>query len=390
MFDASPSGQVIKAPQDYKYFLPNKLPPNITPQITELSFLRVLSDADRAISQLAGLGYSIPNPGFLIIPYTRLEAVASSRIEGTQASLSELFYFEASTKAQAPTSDLIEVRNYLEALQHGLKRITELPLSLRLSRELHGKLMSGVRGGTPNMTPGEFRRSQNWIGAAGCTLNEARYVPPHHDVLMDVLGDWELFLHDESDLPILIQCAIMHYQFEAIHPFLDGNGRVGRLLISLFLIDKKVIPQPLLYLSQFFERHRQEYYDRLYAVSEKAEWVEWIKFFLTAIKLQSQHAIESARRIIDTREHYRQQLQADSKTRSYTALVDFIFQQPYFNLTQAQNALNCSYNTANKAVSLVMEMGFIEEITGQSRNRIYVARELLHLLEENEPIYKPD
>lgn len=387
-FTSSPSGQVIKSSKDYWYFLPNPLPPKL--EINDMKFLNLLSTADRAVSQLAGVGYTIPNPSFLVIPYTRLEAVASSRIEGTQASLSELFYFEASSHERPPKEDLIEVKNYLDALFYGLERLQTLPMSLRLLREVHKRLMTGVRGGTPDKTPGEFRRSQNWIGSPGGTLNDARYVPPHHSKLIDILGDWEKFLHNPIDLPALIQCALMHYQFEAIHPFLDGNGRVGRLFISFFLIEKQVLPQPLLYLSKFFEQHRAEYYDRLLAVSEKGEWLDWIGFFLQAVIAQSNHAIKSAKRIIDTREIYRQKLQNNSKTRSYTALADFIFMTPYFNLNQAQNALNSSYNTAKKAVSILAELGLVEEVTGQARNRIYVARELLQLLEENEPIYKPN
>lgn len=387
-FKTSPSGQVVKSPQQYHYFLPDKLPPKL--DFSEMSLINLLSEADRAISKLAGLGYTIPNPKLLVIPYTRLEAIASSRIEGTQASLSELFYFEsATTKDKVYTPDLLEVKQYLDALMYGLQRIQSLPLSLRLLRELHKQLMTGVRGGTPNMTPGEFRRSQNWIGSAGCTLNDARYVPPHHDVLMELLGDWENFLHEETNIPLLVQCAIMHYQFEAIHPFLDGNGRIGRLFISLFLIEKQVLTQPLLYLSKYFEQYRQEYYDRLLAVSERGAWNEWIRFFLQAVVVQSRHATESARRIIDTREKYRQQLQQDSKTRAYTALVDFIFVKPYFNISQAQEALGSTFNTAKKAVGILQDFGLVEEITGQARNRVYIAREFLHLLEENEPIYEP-
>jgi len=386
-FSTSPTGKVIKALQGYSYFLPDPLPPKL--DISDMRFLKLLSDADRAVSQLAGLGYTIPNPSFLVIPYTRMEAVASSRIEGTQASLSELFYFEASNKESPTRTDVIEVQNYLKALFYGLERINSLPLSLRLMREVHELLMTDVRGGTPDKTPGEFRKSQNWIASAGSTLDNARYVPPHHSKLADVLKDWEKFLHMQTNIPPLIQCAMMHYQFEAIHPFLDGNGRVGRLFISFFLIEKGVLTQPLLYLSQYFEQHRTAYYDLLLDISEHGNWLEWIEFFLNAVIVQSNHAIESAKRIIDTREAYRQKFQDNSKTRSYTALVDFIFLTPYFNLSQAQKALGSSYVTASKAVGILEELGLVEEITGQARNRIYVARELIQLLEDNKPIYNP-
>jgi cell filamentation protein, protein adenylyltransferase len=382
----NPAGRIVRALKGYDYFLPAPLPPKLA--ITDLGFISLIARASQAVGKLAGLGYTIPNPSFLVIPYTRLEAVASSRIEGTQASLSELFYFEAAQQKPKISHDLLEVQNYLNALFYGLERVQTLPMSLRLLKEIHERLMNDVRGGTANMTPGEFRRSQNWIGSVGCTLNNASYVPPHHSELLGVLGNWEKYLHDPSDL-LLVQCAIMHYQFEAIHPFLDGNGRVGRLFISLFLVEKGILPQPLLYLSAFFERHRDEYYSLLLRVSQKGDWESWIKFFLQAVITQSEHATESARRIIDERERYRLILQQEKKTRAYTGLVDLIFINPYFNIQQAAEALDSTYHTARKAVRIVEEMGIVEEITGKARNRIYVARQLLELLVDNEPIYMP-
>ncbi|HVU10191.1 MAG TPA: Fic/DOC family N-terminal domain-containing protein, partial [Phototrophicaceae bacterium] len=241
-FQKSPSGRVIRTTNGYDAFVPNPLPPPIS---FDMDLVHLVSEAERAIGKLAGVGHTIPNPDFLIIPYTRLEAVTSSRIEGTQASLSELFYFEAALEHPRPSNDLQEVINYLNALNYGLERLKSLPLSLRLVREIHEQLMTGVRGGTPNMTPGEFRRSQNWIGPAGCNLNEATFVPCPSDQLIQILGEWELFLHDREKFPVLIQCALMHYQFETIHPFLDGNGRVGRLMITLFLCEREVLPSPL-------------------------------------------------------------------------------------------------------------------------------------------------
>lgn len=385
-FTKNAAGKIIRSDRNYDYFLPDTLPPDY--EIKDDEFIYLVVEANQSVGKLAGLGYIIPNPDFLVIPYTRLEAVASSKIEGTQTSLSELFYFEASSNKPIVSHDLQEVRNYLDALWYGLDRIKSLPLSMRLIKELHKRLMKDVRGGISHMTPGEFRRTQNWIGPAGTTLNSATYVPPHHDELITILGNWELYLHKPIQLTI-VQCAIQHYQFEAIHPFLDGNGRVGRLLISLFLIEKGILPQPLLYLSAFFEQHRDEYYSRLLAVSQKGDWDGWIKFFLRAVITQSKHAIESARLLIDKREAYRILLQEDKKMRTYIGLVDFIFVKPYFNVQQAAEVLNISYNTASKGVNLFEKMGLIEEITGLSRNRIYVAKELLSLLAENEPIYKP-
>jgi len=386
-FEKSPSGRVVRTINGYHAFIPNRLPPEIS---FDLSLVHLVSEAERAIGKLAGVGHTVPNPDFLIIPYTRLEAVTSSRIEGTQASLSELFYFEAAIENPKASDDLKEVINYLTALNYGLKRLESLPLSLRLVRELHERLMTGARGGTPNMTPGEFRRSQNWIGPAGCNLNDATFVPCPSDQLIRILGDWELFLHEREKVPVLIQCALMHYQFETIHPFLDGNGRVGRLLITLFLCEREVLPSPLLYLSAFFEEHQDEYYDRLLSVSQIGDWDGWLRFFLRGVITQSNRAIDSAKRIIDQREYYRETLQKKRVSASVLRLVDLVYTRPYLNLQQISDSLNISFNTAQKAVSELENEGFLTEITGKKRNRIYAALQLATLLAENEPNFSPN
>src|SRR5205814_96999 len=264
------------------------LPPVLewTPQL-----VRALSDADRLTGRLAGEGGRLANPHLLIRPFVRREAVLSSRIEGTQATLGELLAAEAGAAVDRSPADLREVANYVTALEHGVKRLTTLPLSLRLTRELHAKLMTGVRGG--HATPGEFRTSQNWIGAPGSTLSNATYVPPPPDMLMDCLSAWEKFLHERS-LPVLVQAALMHVQFEAIHPFLDGNGRVGRLLITLFLVEREVLPTPLLYLSAFFEATRADYYGALQGVHERGEWEDWLVYFLNGVARQSEDALSRA------------------------------------------------------------------------------------------------
>ena len=249
-FRAPEAGQVITTLTGYAAFVPAPLPPRIT-YTTEL--VRSLSLADAALGELAGLGRQIPNPELLIAPYVRREAVLSSRIEGTQASLDDLLRDEAGEPVGDP-EDVREVRNYVAALNHGIARLPKFPLSLRLVRELHAILMRGVRG--DRATPGEFRRSQNWIGSSGSTLATAAYVPPPPDRMKQALHDWELFLHQRDALPDLVQCALVHEQFEAIHPFLDGNGRVGRLLVTLFLVERERLPQPLLYLSEYIEAHR--------------------------------------------------------------------------------------------------------------------------------------
>lgn len=386
-FKNSPAGSIIRTPNRYDAFIPNPLPPNLDP--IDMTLLRLVASAERELGRLSGIGYLVPNPDFLVIPYTQLEAVASSRIEGTQASFSELLYFEAATEKPPPRDDVLEVRNYVLALHYGLERLKTLPLSLRLVREIHERLMRGTRGGTPNNTPGEFRRSQNWIGPPGCTLNDATFVPPPPSELMRVLGDWEHFLHEHETLPVLMQCALMHYQFEVIHPFLDGNGRIGRLLITLFLCVRGILPQPLLYLSAYFERYRTEYYDHLLAVSRDGAWQDWLQFFLRGVIVQSEHAIESAKRIIDQREAYRQELQGTKASATVLNLLDLVFTHPYLTAQQVSERLNVSYNTAQSAISKLEEIHVLEEITGYQRNRIYCARELIQLIAENEPVYRP-
>ena len=264
-----PHGRMVNCPGGYRAYVPGPLPP---PLAWTSEFALVLSEADRAVGRLAGEGRRLPNPHIVIRPFVRREAVLSSRIEGTQATLGELLAAQAGAAVERSPADLREVGNYVTALEYGIERLTTLPLSLRLVREIHERLMSGVRGDVA--APGEFRRSQNWIGPAGCVLDDATYVPPPPSELMQCLGDWEKFLHDES-LPSLVHAALAHAQFEAIHPFLDGNGRMGRLLITLLLVDGDVIPSPLLYLSAYFERTREEYYSRLLGITERGEWEEW-------------------------------------------------------------------------------------------------------------------
>src|SRR2546426_4191463 len=286
-FKAPEAGRVIRTPKGYAAFVPAPLPPTLD---YGADLVRALSRADAALSELSGLGQHLPNPHLLIAPYVRREAVLSSRIEGTKASLSDLLLDEMENAASVPREDDVrEVRNYVVALEYGIKRLRDLPLSLRLVRELHARLMKGVRG--ERATPGEFRRSQNWIGPSGSTPATAPYVPPPPEHMKEALADCERFLHEREKLPDLIQCALMHEQFEAIHPFLDGNGRVGRLLITLFLIERGRLSQPLLYLSAYIEAHRGEYYSGLQAVHTDGDWKGWIRFFLTGVELIAQDAV---------------------------------------------------------------------------------------------------
>lgn len=379
-FQNSSTGRIMRTDRDYYAFIPNPLPSEIK---YSKDVVNLLSEATLQLGNLNGIGTMLPNPNLLIVPYVRREAVLSSRIEGTQTSLSELFYFEAQRKEEqkkeAQKTDVLEVLNYVKAMDHGIKRLKELPLSLRLIKEIHEILMKGVRG--QHMTPGEFRRSQNWIGPAGCTLNEAIFVPPPVNEMNQVLGDFEKFLHDRENFAGLLQCALIHYQFEAIHPFLDGNGRIGRLLITLFLCEREYLTYPLLYLSAFFEKFRDEYYDRLLAISQKGEWNEWIKFFLRGVVVQSQDAIKNSQSILDLLEIYRARIHQKRPSGYALKLLDEIFKNPYMSIPRAAQRLDTSYHTAKAAVKKLLEAKILFEITDKIRGKIYCAKELLELLE---------
>ena len=373
--DAAP-GRVIKTSRDYWAFVPNPLPPSL-----EISWELAarISEADRALSELAGAARTLPNPHLLIGPFIRREAVLSSRIEGTQASLSDLFFFEASGAADPAVPDVREVSNYVKALEHGLARLNALPISLRLIREIHAKLMEGVRG--EHLTPGEFRRSQNWIGAPGCTLMEANFVPPPEEEMMECLGELEKYLHEPSALPPLVRLALVHYQFETIHPFLDGNGRIGRLLITLLLCAEGLLSEPLLYLSAYFERHRQDYYRCLLDVSHAGQWSHWISFFLRGVAEQSRDALHRSTRLRDLREAYRQKLQATRASGVLLQMTDELFANPATTIAYAAKRLNITQRAASLNVDKLVKAGIVQEVTGQQRYRVYVATEIINISE---------
>lgn len=372
-FHAPDAGRVIQAPGGYAAFVPAPLPPDLA---YDSRLVLALSRADAALSELSGLGRQLPNPHLLIAPYVRREAVLSSRIEGTRASLSDLLLDEADGD-QPQDADVREVRNYVAALEDGLERLRDLPLSLRLVRELHERLMQGVRG--DRATPGEFRRSQNWIGPAGSTPATAPYVPPPPQEMMECLADWERFLHDRQRFPDLIQCAVMHEQFEAIHPFLDGNGRVGRLLITLFLVERGRLSEPLLYLSDYIEAHRQEYYDSLQRVRTEGDWPGWLHFFLTGVEQTARSAVRQASRLMDLRESYRQRL---SRKPNPLKILDELFVNPYLTTARAVQILGVTAPTARQAIALLQRDGLLEEISGRRWGRLYLARPILEAIED--------
>ena len=375
LFKNSPSGKLIRANGGYWAFLPNPLPPPIN---WDADLVSLLSKADRALGSLSGLGETLPNPHLLIYPFLRREAVLSSKIEGTQSSLSDLFLFEVTQVEKPP--DVREVQNYVRALEYGLKRLNEFHLSLRFIRELHGILMENVRG--KHATPGEFRQSQNWIGSFGATLNEATFVPPPVPEMMECLQKLEKFLYTNNNLPPLIEVAMVHYQFEVIHPFLDGNGRVGRLLIIFLLCSRNVLSKPLLYLSAFFEQHRQRYYDLLLKVSANGAWRDWIEFFLQAVLKQSEDAVLRSRQLQELQRQYFHIGREKRFPPSALQLIDFIFMKPVINTKSAQDFLNLSFPGTQKSIKMLLEAGILTEITGRQRDRAYAAREVLKILDK--------
>ena len=373
-FKAPAAGRVINTAQGYAAFVPAPLPPQF--QYSH-ELVMALSAADAALSELSGLGRLLSNPRLLIGPYIRREAVLSSRIEGTQASLSDVLADEAGRPGQSAVDDVQEVRNYVVALEYGIERLAQLPLSLRLVCELHERLMQGVRGN--HATPGEFRRSQNWIGPAGSTPVTAPYVPPPVAEMKEALGDWEKFLHVRGTLPELIQCALMHEHFEAIHPFLDGNGRVGRLLITLFLIERGRLTQPLLYLSEFIERYRRDYYHHLQAVRTHGDWGTWLLYFLNGVRWSARRAIRQARQIIDLRENLRQRMASMPKA---TPLIDALFENPYLTPPRVMELTGVSDPTARTLLAKLKSAGILREITGRQWGKVHVAQEVLDALDD--------
>lgn len=374
-FQCPEAGRIVSLPEGYIAFLPAPMPPKL---VYDAQLVLALSRADAALSELSGLGRLLPNPHLLIAPYVRREAVLSSRIEGTRASLSDVLLDEMEdTTPPGGATDVHEVRNYVNALEYGVKRLESLPLSLRLVRELHGRLMKGVRG--ERATPGEFRRSQNWIGPAGSTPTTAQYVPPPPVEMNAALADWELFLHERDKMPDLIQCALMHEHFEAIHPFLDGNGRVGRLLVTLYLVERSRLSQPLLYLSAYIEAHRQDYYDLLQRTRTHCEWTPWLSFFLTGITEMAHDAIRRSRELMDLREKFRKRLRDKSRA---LVLLDALFINPYINVTRAEQTLGVSNPTARQAVQLLKEKGMLKEVSGRKWRQLFLAQPILDAIEK--------
>jgi Fic family protein len=380
-----PRGQYRQQPNGYRAFIPETLPP-VPPIVIDAEMLTILSDADRNLGRLDGITVTLPDPDMFIVMYVRKEAVLSSQIEGTQASLVDILEFEQDAHRARNPQDVEEVINYIGAMNLGLKSLRELPLSLRLIREIHGHLMDGVRG--KDKSPGEFRTSQNWIGPTGSALSQAIYVPPPPHDMMSALDNWEKFLHDTTvNIPFLIKLGIAHAQFETIHPFLDGNGRVGRLLITFLLCQSGILHKPCLYISHFFKQYKSEYYTKLQETRDPGNWVGWIKFFLRGVSAVAEEASKTASAILTVRDETQSLI---STTLSRTgaghamALLPTLFRRPLVNVGQVAETIGTTYATANYLVSDLTRNGILKEITGGDRNRVFSFHRYLSLFSESE------
>ncbi len=362
------SGRYLPHPSGYRAFFPAPLPPEPAVRVSgELQ--RLLSEADRALGRLDGSVTTLPNPDLFVYLYVRKEAVLSSQIEGTQSSLQDLLAAEAEVRGAEVPRDVDEVVNYVRAMNRGLGRLEQLPVSVRLIREIHAELLQGVRGS--QLTPGELRRSQNWIGPDGSSLANATFVPPPPEEVPKALGDLETFIHGNDDLPLLIKIGLAHAQFETIHPFLDGNGRVGRLLITFLLCERGVLHKPVLYLSHYFKAHRQQYYDRLQAVRDAGDWEGWLEFFFRGVAEVSLQAADTARQILLLREQHRS-LIAERLGRAAGnghRILQYLYEHPIVSANEVQGVIGTTFAAANQIVHRLVDIGILSEITGQARHR---------------------
>jgi Fic family protein len=376
-FTKDSPGRLVPTIGSQVAFVPNDLPP---PLVWNTDMMGCLSAADRALGRLAGLGQDMPNPHLLIRPFLRREAVLSSQIEGTQASMPDLLLFEVNPQVERDMPDVREVSNYVHALEYGLERVKTLPLSLRLMREMHKRLLAGVRG--EDKAPGEFRTCQVHIGPRGAGVEQATFVPPPPSELDRVLGALERYLHAPSDLPPVVRLAFVHYQFEAIHPFKDGNGRVGRLLISLMLCLEGTLPMPLLYLSAYFHRTRQEYYRQLLSVSQRGSWREWLTYFARGVASEAMDAVDRARRLKDLQARYVRQVRTARASALLAQLIEELFNYPMVSTAKVSELLKVHPSTAQKHIDRLVSAGILREATGQKRNRLFVAEGIIKAVYE--------
>jgi Fic family protein len=374
------AARYVSQPGGYDAFHPAPYPP--TDLAWDRRLLDLLSAADHEVGRLVGASEILPNPDLFVRMYVRREAVLSSQIEGTQASLMDVLEYEAMRARGEQRVDVREVSNYVAALRYGLRRVSSLPLSLRLLREIHSRLMRNVRGGEPAKSPGQFRRSQNWVGSPSPAT--ARYVPPPLDEMNRALDEFERALHERPPYPLLINLGLAHAQFETIHPFLDGNGRIGRLLVTFLLCEYGVLKEPLLYLSIFFKEHRQDYYERLQAVRDDGDWEGWLAFFLEGVAKVAHEATDTARKIVRQREALRNDLPSRLGRRSGNglALLDQLFLHPVVAVKTVETLLHLSQPAALALVDALVDAGVLREASGRRRNRIFEFRDYLALFAE--------
>ncbi len=370
--------ETIAAGERVRSFVPPPLPP--IPPIDVLGLLDRLSRAERALGRLDGITILLPRHELFLYMYVRKEAVLSSQIEGTQSTLSDLLRFETEAQKGQPIDDIREVSNYVDAMMYGLDRLKQLPLSLRLVREMHARLLKSGRGGTKD--PGEFRRSQNWIG--GTRPGNALYVPPPVMELDSCLASLENFMHEEqSRLPALIKAGLLHVQFESIHPFLDGNGRIGRLLVTLYLCVQGVLREPLLYLSLYLKTRRADYYRLLQEVRERGSWEAWLEFFLEGVEVTANQAFEAATRIVELFKRDRERITAQSERAGSALRAHELFQvQPYLTSNQLVDRTGLTSPTVNSALADLERLGIVKEVTGRKRGRVFAYRSYLSILNE--------
>ena len=363
----------------YSSFVPAPLPPEID---MDSDMMALLIKANRSIATLEGLSSGVPNMRLFVSMYVRKEAVLSSQIEGTQATLEDIFNPAIDKNRNLDVSDVV---NYVRAIEYAIERLDTLPISGRLLRETHSVLMEGVRG--EDKEPGEFRRSQNWIGPAGCQIKDARYIPPSVDDMNEAVSDLEKYINSDDDTDPLVKAALIHYQFETIHPFLDGNGRIGRMLITLYLIDKKVMSSPVLYISYYLKKYRSEYYDRLERVRTKGDYEQWIKFFLQAVCETSDNAVNTIKGLITLHEKNEKKISMMGRAKISTLRVfHYLEQAPIIDISATAAELKMSYNTAASAVRRLIDAGIVDKLGDNERNRTYIYSEYIEILAEGTEI----
>lgn len=370
------AGQIIAQLNGYGAFIPHKLCPSGPKLDYDLKFINLISGASLALGELKSLADQIPDPDLFVSFYVRKEALLSAQIEGTQCSLDEVIQVDEKTYETKPVHEVV---NYIAAMSYGLKELTNLPMSIRLIHQIHEKILDNARG--KDKTPDEFKRTQNWIGPPGCLLREAVFVPPPPEKMLELMGDLESYYHAEDDTNILVKAAILHAHFETIHPYLDGNGRLGRLLITFMLCEKKVLSRPLLYLSLFFKENKPQYYDLLMKIRTKGLWEDWIKFFLRGVRNTSNEAVRTAREILALQKTHREQVaRALAQHKHSNACYDIICRKPIISIPEIVRNLEITYPTAKQIIDGLNVLGILSPYGERERNRQFAYKPYLEIL----------